>query len=284
MAFGPTLITKGNLPVVTDALVDENGAAVNLTGAAVQFVFQRTEPNSGVNFTRTATITNAAQGLVSYQFAAGESDNVGDYNAVWRVTFVDNSVKVFPYPSGYINFTVRDVLPSLAPNNVTLIASTYELIRAILGDFNTTFRRYEDAAIQSVVRTVILSGRSDRLSGYLLTPDRLGVTPVIADPRTLGTLIYYSALMFLMPNAASYSYQTRALSERFGDQARFVMALENALYDLESGEMFSTYQSFYAWVSSLTGCDIWALMTDMKVNAPVAQVTVGRDGVQVSHS
>ena len=69
-----------------------------------------------------------------------------------------------------------------------------------------------------------------------------------------------------------------------GRQDHFFFELMNAIYDLENGAMFSSFQSFYAWVNSLTGIDIWSVLSDMKTNAPVATVNIGRAGITVNTS
>ncbi len=62
-----------------------------------------------------------------------------------------------------------------------------------------------------------------------------------------------SSLRLLLPNAASYAYETRALKERFGEQKQFVTELQEAIYQTEHGAMFDSWQTFYAWVNGLTG-------------------------------
>ncbi len=160
--------------------------------------------------------------------------------------------------------------------NVSLVTQTYDPVRAILGDFSTVSRRYEDSAIASVVRTVLRLGK---VPGYTLTADQLGITPAITTPKPLALLIYNAAKTLLLPNVAEYSYRTRAISERFGSQKNFLFDLENALYDEEHGEMFYTWQMFYGWVHSVTGINLWELLTEVKFNTPVATVTIGPGGI-----
>jgi len=156
------------------------------------------------------------------------------------------------------------------------VSATYDLVRAVLGDFNASFRKYQDTAIASVVKTVVRLGR---IPGHALTSDLLNFTPAITSPKTLGLVVYHAAKMMLLPNAASYRYRLRAISEQFGEQKIFLMDLETALFELENGEMFYTFQSFYGWIQGITGVDLWAALTEVKVNAPVALVTVGPGGL-----
>lgn len=280
-------ISKGNVLSVSDQLEDDNGP-VNLTGCTVVFNFQLVPAEEGVSFSGTATITDAVNGKVSCSFTSDQTVTPGLYQAQWQVTDASGNVRSFPTGSlqnddqngRYILFEIVDTVPLDPESGVTLVSDSYEGVRAILGDHDPQFRKYEDQAIASVVRTVLRCGN---LPGYTLTPNRLGITPTILQPRDFGILLHRAAKMLLLPDAAEYSYRTRALSERFGEQKFFVQELENALYDLENcGGVFHTFQTFYGWVNALTGMNIWSMMTDMTTRAPVANVIIGRAGIQVN--
>ncbi len=137
----------------------------------------------------------------------------------------------------------------------TPIADTYELIRATLGDFHSVHKRYADAAIASVVRTVVRTGG---VPGYAVDATNLAITPTISEPKDLALLMYKAALKFLLPNAASYAYDTRAIRERFGEQKLFLAALEQEIYDLENSEIFGSWNSLYAWINGMTGLNYCA--------------------------
>jgi hypothetical protein len=121
-----------------------------------------------------------------------------------------------------------------------------------------------------------------KVPGQTVGADRQSVTPGITMPCDMARLMYHGAMMFLAPDVAKSSYRTRALSESFGEQTLFYRNLENAIYDLQNGAMMSSFQSFYSWVNSLTGLDIWSVMSDMNTQAPVATVSIGRAGVTVT--
>jgi hypothetical protein len=93
--------------------------------------------------------------------------------------------------------------------------------------------------------------------------------------------MYKAALTFKAPETAQYSYRTRAIEEKFGREDFFIRELQNAIYELDNGRMFDSFQSFYGWVNALRGLDIWGLMTDMNVNAPVMAVSIGPAGITV---
>lgn len=163
----------------------------------------------------------------------------------------------------------------------TPLSENYELVRALLGDFHATHKRYSDTAIASVLRTVVRIGE---LPGYTLGNDNVSITPTIATPRDLAILGYKAALKLLLPNAASYAYETRALKERFGEQALFVTALQEAIYDTENGAVFGSFQSFYAWVNGMTGLNLYGQLTEVKVASATGQITVAASPNAVSGS
>jgi hypothetical protein len=157
----------------------------------------------------------------------------------------------------------------------------YEPVRACLGDFNPNFRKYSDGAVDSVLRTCLLIGK---VPGHTLGSDRLSISPPITTPADMALLMYWGALMFMGPQAIETRLESRPLSQKKGRPELFWFELKNAIYDLENGPMFLSFQSFYSWVNSLTGIDIWSVMSDMTTTAPVATVHIGRAGVIVSTS
>lgn len=160
----------------------------------------------------------------------------------------------------------------------TQIADTYELVRAILGDFDSTYKRYTDAAIASVVRTVVKLGE---LPGYTVGNDTVSIEPTLATAKDLAILIYKTSLKLLMPNAASYLYETRAIKEKFGEQRHFVMELQEAIYNQENGDIFSSVQNLYSWLNGMTGLNLGGQLIDLKVNAPITTATVTSVGILI---
>lgn len=157
----------------------------------------------------------------------------------------------------------------------TPLTDTYEMIRAILGDFHPTYQRYTDSAIASVARTVVKLGE---VPGYTLAPDNISIMPTLATARDLAILVYKAAYRLLLPNAAAYAYDTRALKERFGEQRLFVLALQEAIYaTAESGEdgvVFGSFQSLYAWVNGMTGLSLAGQLIEARVSQPLAVATI----------
>jgi hypothetical protein len=284
----PIILQLGNTPLVKATLTDFNGAPVNLTGASIEFAWQqRMGPvliqgmadNIPYGFLHAASIVNAAVGQVSYQFATGETAIAGDYLAQWQVTPSGGApMQVYPV-EGATKFRIVTPLPRSSPNNIVAITQMRDPVRCCLGDNSDRFRKYSDEAIDRTVRTCLMVGK---VPCQKLGADRISITPGIMSPHDCALLMYHASKMFLMPESGDYMYRLRGVQERFGRQDLFVRELENQLYYLENGEMFKSFQSFYAWVNALTGIDIWSLMSDMKTDAPVASVEIGRAGVVVA--
>jgi uncharacterized protein YfaS (alpha-2-macroglobulin family) len=82
-------------PVLQATLSDSDGNAVDLTGADVQF--RLLEPRDGATkIDSPATIHDASNGIVRYQWASGDTDEAGRYRAEFEVTYADGSVETFP--------------------------------------------------------------------------------------------------------------------------------------------------------------------------------------------
>lgn len=154
-------------------------------------------------------------------------------------------------------------------------------VRAVLGDFDATIRKYQDSAIDAVIAMIVNSGQ---LPGYTTGAANTVINPDVTG-IAYGRLIYKAATAFVAPNAGAYSYRTRALAESFGEQRIFIQHLADALHDIENGGavMLSCQLDFQSWFLSISGgFNPWAAMADMEVNAPVATVSIGESGVSVS--
>lgn len=276
------VIAQGNLPTLTDTLygninIGSCPQALDLTNCAVQFVFQDLA-GSMATCTGNAQTLNASAGQVAYTFTAGQTDTTGSYQAQWKITFSNG--QILSLPNRFIRFDIVNAVPVAANPTVTPIWMTVDPVRAVLGDFPKLGKyRYEDNTVTRMVRALVQMGE---LNGYCLTPDMSAIAPVITNPKAFGTLIYKTAKRLLLPNAAPYSYRTRAMSESFGAQTAFLADLENALYDLQNPTMFSSYQTFYAWLGGVVGLDVWTMMTKMKVDAPIAEAQINISGLYIN--
>ncbi len=277
-------MTRGNLLPALPAILEDINGPFNLSGATVVFHFEQvsTDPNR-LAFSGPANIISAVAGTVEYPWIAGDTDGLGDYQAKFRATITATGDTIdFPNDS-FILFRIVDAVPAIDPTvpaASTPLRAFYEPVRAFLGDFDDTLRRYDDRAIDAVVRSLVQCGQ---FSGYTVTADFQKVAPAVSDPRLFGLLVYKACETFAAPESQSYSYRTRALSESFGDNKMLIWRLEQLRSELENGEngMCSSWQSFLPWAKSITGINLWAQLSEVNVRAPVATITIGRDGVQV---
>jgi len=83
------------LPALRAVLKDSAGEPIDLTGATVMFHMRNTS-NSNVKVDSAATIIDAGGGVVDYQWIAQDTDNVGQYEIEFEVTFPGGGVQTFP--------------------------------------------------------------------------------------------------------------------------------------------------------------------------------------------
>ncbi len=258
----------------------------DLTGLAVGFVWAPVNPTvaddqgyeldltGGADQVRVATVVDAPSGLVEYILTAADTSVAGLYHAQFQFTTGSGQLQLFP-ATGWIDLLVEDYA---APSSFQALTDFCEPIRAIMGDFTSPYQ-FEDAALTSVVRSAVRMGRA---TGYGITGDGQSITPPVTKPCDLALISYWCARMLLGPTMKSSSWRTRAMSTREGSQLDFMLELENIIYYMENPTMLSSFQSYYAWVNSLAGINVWGLMTEMKVQSPVATVTIGTGGIQIN--
>lgn len=92
---------------------DQNGQAVNLTGATVFFHY-RTQTHNDAGVAASGRVTGAAPGMATYVFTANDTATPGTYNAEFTITLAipdggaDGSAQTFSYPQGrYLRVVVR---------------------------------------------------------------------------------------------------------------------------------------------------------------------------------
>lgn len=91
-------------PVLEYTCLDENKAVIVLTGATVTFYMQD-ENGIAVITDAVVTITDAANGVVEYQWVAADSDVSGYFFAEFVITFGDGTIRTSPDP-GWITVVI----------------------------------------------------------------------------------------------------------------------------------------------------------------------------------
>jgi hypothetical protein len=94
------------LPAIAATLAGADGDPANLTGAGVRFLMR--EKSSGtVLVAAAATVVDAANGTVRYDWATGDTDTIGKHQAEWEVTFSGGAVQTFPN-TDYTIVSIKD--------------------------------------------------------------------------------------------------------------------------------------------------------------------------------
>lgn len=90
-------IKKGDLrPNIEATLEDDSGNAVDLSNASsVDFHMRRFDADS-TKVDSSATITDASNGKVEYEWTSGDTDTAGDFLAEFEVTWSDSDKETYP--------------------------------------------------------------------------------------------------------------------------------------------------------------------------------------------
>lgn len=104
----PTFYIKQNdtSPAIRSNLLDSAGAAINVTGATVRFSMKDQYGQIVVD-NQLATIIEYANGVVEYDWQAGDTANSGNHYAEFEITFDNGRVQTVPNDS--------DILVKIAP-------------------------------------------------------------------------------------------------------------------------------------------------------------------------
>lgn len=92
MAF--TIKQNDTSPAIQATLQDSAGTAISLVGASVRFHMKSLSGSVVVD--SPMTVTNAAGGVVRYNWQTTNTQTAGTYYAEFEVTYSDMSVETFP--------------------------------------------------------------------------------------------------------------------------------------------------------------------------------------------
>ena len=95
-----TFVQGDTAPAITAQIHDAENVTIplNLTGSTVKFQMRKPDDRK-YTVDSLATVTNASQGLVSYQWAANDLAVPGEYDVQWEVTYSDLRVQTTYAPN-----------------------------------------------------------------------------------------------------------------------------------------------------------------------------------------
>lgn len=82
-------------PAMRRVLADEDGVAINITGATVVFNM-RAAGGAVVVDGAAAVVTDAAGGEVRYDWQAGDTAEAGDFEGEFQITYLSGAVETVP--------------------------------------------------------------------------------------------------------------------------------------------------------------------------------------------
>lgn len=95
-------------PSLQATLKDAQLVPVNITAATVKLHMKSLDGVVKIN--ETMTITDALNGVVQYDWQAGDTDTVGTYYVEFQVTYADASVETFPNNGNLVVSVVRELI------------------------------------------------------------------------------------------------------------------------------------------------------------------------------
>lgn len=106
MAF--RIKTNDTSPKLAVTLTNSSGNAINLTGCTARFHMKGYGAPS-LKVGAAATITDATNGVVEYEWTGTDTDTAGTYYGEIEITYGDASVETFPN-NGYFTIIIKEDL------------------------------------------------------------------------------------------------------------------------------------------------------------------------------
>lgn len=198
----PLLGQGDTASILTITWVDEDGNAINLTGYIISGVFRNTQTDTTYAFTGTFTLTDATNGIFTYQASAADVGNAGQFEVQLLATSGAS-----PYVSALAHWEVIEQLAATAVASEGLVGvSTSEgayltaQVTTIAGitDDNLLVAYGDAVADSGIAKTAIgdatsLNGRAfaDTLptDGQAIKWNNTGST---WEPGTAGNVTYFT--------------------------------------------------------------------------------------------
>lgn len=94
-------------PFIRIQCQDDGGNPVDLSGATAKFLMREVDSDT-TKVDSAATITDAANGKVQYEWSSSDTDTAGDFEAEFEITYGDSTVETFPNADSYIEVKISD--------------------------------------------------------------------------------------------------------------------------------------------------------------------------------
>ena len=94
-------------PSLQATLKDAALDPINLTGAAVRLHMKSVDGTLKID--RAMTVVTPLQGIIRYDWQAGDTDTVGTYYVEFEVTYADASVETFPNNGSKVVSVVKEL-------------------------------------------------------------------------------------------------------------------------------------------------------------------------------
>ena len=93
-------------PSLRASLLNGSGDPVDLLGTTVRF-YMRLMGSNSTTIDASASVISEANGIVQYDWVAGDTADVGSYQAEFEVTYSDGNIETFPN-ANYIGVEIID--------------------------------------------------------------------------------------------------------------------------------------------------------------------------------
>jgi len=104
-------IKSGDTSPAIESQLSADGSAIDLSGVSEVRFLMNLYGTEVVNddTSGNVTITDAANGIVKYEWQPGDTDKAKAHKAEWEVEYSDGTIETFPN-DGYINISITEAL------------------------------------------------------------------------------------------------------------------------------------------------------------------------------
>jgi hypothetical protein len=105
-----TIKQNDQLPIIQATLYNGDGTPIDLTTASsVKFLMRSLTGSQAVKVNAAATIDTAASGIVTYAWAAADTDTAGQFQAEWQITWPGPKKQTVPNSTYFDVIVIDDI-------------------------------------------------------------------------------------------------------------------------------------------------------------------------------